>query len=197
MCFRSGVTPLLPLRRLQYDLRPISSGYLHTDQTVVRRDAACLLKSGCHTMMKVRRAALALMLFTGAQALASDDGEAQIHAALMRWTAAFNARDTSTVCDLFARDLRYDFRGARERGYNDICELLGRSLTDPSTRYTYSPAIKEILVAGDLAIVRLVWTLRTRKVGGSEDATTEETGLDVFRKQPDGSWKIIRYIAYD
>jgi uncharacterized protein (TIGR02246 family) len=148
-------------------------------------------------MMKVWRAAFALMLFTGAEASASDEGEAQIRAALMRWTAAFNARDTTTVCDLFARDLRYDFRGARERGYDDICELLRRSLTDPGTRYTYSPAIKEILVAGDLAIVRLIWTLRTRKAGASEDRATEETGMDVFRKQPDGSWKIIRYIAYD
>jgi steroid delta-isomerase len=26
---------------------------------------------------------------------------------------------------------------------------------------------------------------------------SKEPGLDVFRKQPDGSWKIVRYIAYD
>ena len=150
-------------------------------------------------MIKICRAASALMLFAvaGAQAFAEDEAAAQIRAALMRWTEAFNARDTGAVCDLFARELRYDFRGARERGYDDICALLGRSLSDPGTRYTYAPAIKEILVVGDLAIVRLTWTLRTRKAGASEDVTTEETGMDVFRKQPDRSWKIIRYIAYD
>jgi ketosteroid isomerase-like protein len=148
-------------------------------------------------MIKVCTVALTLFAMAGAQASAGDEAEAHIRAALMRWTAAFNARDTGAVCDLFSPELRYDFRGARERGYDDICELLGRSLTDPGTRYTYSPAIKEILVAGDLAVVRLVWTLRTRKEGASEDVATEETGMDVFRKQPDGSWKIIRYIAYD
>jgi ketosteroid isomerase-like protein len=26
---------------------------------------------------------------------------------------------------------------------------------------------------------------------------TKEPGLDVFRRQPDGSWKIVRYIAYE
>jgi ketosteroid isomerase-like protein len=148
-------------------------------------------------MIRVCTLALTLFAMAGAQASAGDEAEAQIRAALMRWTAAFNARDTGAVCNLFARELRYDFRGTRERGYDDICELLGRSLRDPGARYTYSPAIKEILVAGDLAVVRLVWTLRTRKEGASEDVTTEETGMDVFRKQPDGSWKIIRYIAYD
>jgi steroid delta-isomerase len=29
-----------------------------------------------------------------------------------------------------------------------------------------------------------------------KQATHDETGLDVFGRQPDGSWTIIRYIAY-
>src|SRR5262249_42736195 len=125
-------------------IKPRSGAIVHS------QDAAELAH---HTMIKICRGAFALLLLAvaGAQAFAEDEAAAQIRAALMRWTEAFNARDTGAVCDLFARDLRYDFRGARERGYDDICALLGRSLTDPGARYTYSPAIKEILVAGDLA----------------------------------------------
>ena len=43
--------------------------------------------------------------------------------------------------------------------------------------------------------MRLVWTL-TVKQDGSE-TTSLEPGMDVFRRQADGTWKIIRYIAYE
>ncbi len=57
--------------------------------------------------------------------------------------------------------------------------------------------IKEILVSGDLAAVRLVWTLTVATVGVAKTATADEPGMDVFRKQPDGTWKIVRYIGYE
>ena len=31
---------------------------------------------------------------------------------------------------------------------------------------------------------------------GVPDVTSPEIGMDIFRRQDDGSWKIIRYIAY-
>ncbi len=31
---------------------------------------------------------------------------------------------------------------------------------------------------------------------GTQPATSDEIGLDVFRRRPDGGWKIIRYLAY-
>jgi steroid delta-isomerase len=58
-------------------------------------------------------------------------------------------------------------------------------------------AIKEIIVSGDLAVVRLVWTLKVTGIDLPGEVVSEEPGMDVFRKQPDGSWKIIRYIAYE
>jgi hypothetical protein len=32
---------------------------------------------------------------------------------------------------------------------------------------------------------------------GAKEVEPKESGLDGFRKQPDGSWKIVRYIAYE
>lgn len=121
--------------------------------------------------------------------------ERAIRAALAQWTSDYNAKKADAVCGLFAPDLRYDFRGVPERGYKDICDLLQRSLRDPAKSFQYSPEIKEVIVSGDLAVVRLVWTSRlTFKDGKTE--VTKEPGMDVFRRQKDGSWKIIRYIAY-
>ena len=133
----------------------------------------------------------------GAAAQPADRPEAAIREALAKWTADFNARDTERICDLFAPDLVYDYRGFPERNYEALCGLLRRSLTDRSKQFAYALEIKEILVSGDVAVVRLVWTLRTMLPGAAAAVESKEPGLDVFRRQPDGSWKIVRYIAYE
>ena len=140
----------------------------------------------------------AAMLLTGvaSPALAADDARARIEAALTQWKDDFNAGRADKVCDLFARDLRADFRGQPERGYDALCGLLKRSLADPARAYAYALAIKEIVVWGDTAVVRLTWTLTVRPRAGGQAATSVEPGLDVFRRQRDGHWRIVRYIAY-
>ena len=123
--------------------------------------------------------------------------ETAIREALSAWTRDFNARDTSRICDLFARDLAYDYRGFPERGYDALCDLLQRSLRDPTKRFDYALDIKEIIASGDIAVVRLVWRLRVTPTGAATGVETREPGLDVFRRQPDGHWKIIRYMGYE
>ena len=149
------------------------------------------------TVLAACCALLAIAAGSPAPAQSADKAETAIRDALSRWTADFNARDVSRICDLFAPDLVYDYRGFPERRYDDLCGLLHRSLEDRTRQFTYSLDIKEIIVSGDLAIVRLVWTLMVTSPGASKAAETREPGLDVFRRQPDGSWRIIRYVAYE
>jgi uncharacterized protein (TIGR02246 family) len=154
-----------------------------------------LLRSGRWLACGV--AALALI---GAAAWAagpesSSPAKAAIAERLDRWTAAFNAKDLTAVCGLFAPDLSYTvddiLNGSRDR----LCANLRDVLTRPSLQSRYDePAIHEILVSGDLAVVRLTWTLTAEK-NGARDTTTEE-GMDVFRRAPDGVWSIVRYIAF-
>jgi steroid delta-isomerase len=120
-----------------------------------------------------------------------------IRTALAQWTRDFNARDASRICDLFAKDLRYDFRGLPERDYDALCGLLHKALADRTKQFVYSPEIREIIVSGDLAVVRLTWTVKMTPAGSAHAVESKEPGLDVFRRQHDGSWKIIRYIAYE
>jgi uncharacterized protein (TIGR02246 family) len=134
---------------------------------------------------------------TGLPAMADTESEKAIRDALTKWTADFNSRDATRICDLFAPDLRYDFRGSPERDYNAMCSLLHRALSDQAKKITYSFDIKEIIVSGDMAIVRLVWTSKVSQAGSSQVTETREPGLDVFRRQPDGTWRIARYMAYE
>ena len=58
----------------------------------------------------------------------------------------------------------------------------------------YAADIDEIFVWGNHAAVRLDWTL-TIEAGG-EAITSVERGLDLFRRDPDGVWRIMRFMAF-
>jgi ketosteroid isomerase-like protein len=149
-------------------------------------------------MRSYAAASFALILLLAAQTptARADDAAVEIRQALAQWTDDFNARRTDKVCDLFAADVRADVRGAAERDHAAVCELLVSSLKDGSKHYHYAMDIKEVLVFGDVAVVRVVWTL-TIKLGSGASVESVEPGMDIFQKQPDGSWQIIRYMAYE
>jgi uncharacterized protein (TIGR02246 family) len=149
-------------------------------------------------LLAVMRSGLLSLAFVSSAAAQSDSTvQATIRTALTQWMADFNAGNAEKVCGLFAPDLIAQYRGQPERDYQGLCDLLKRSLSDRSKTYAYSLAIKEILVAGDLAVVRLTWTLKVKPKDGVGEISSNEPGMDIFRRQADGSWKISRFIAYE
>ncbi|QGM47289.1 SgcJ/EcaC family oxidoreductase [Methylocystis heyeri] len=130
------------------------------------------------------------------QAQDSAASQREIREALEGWREAFNARDAAHVCDIFAPDVIATFQGQPERNHDALCALLRRSLQNPRRTLSYGLEIKEILVAGDLAAVRLIWTLKAASKGGRAVRENKEPGLDIFRREPDGRWRIIRFLAF-
>lgn len=124
-------------------------------------------------------------------------GEEVIRKTLVNWMEDFNAGRTDRICNLFAPGLRYDYRGLAERGYREICDGLRESLSDPGKHYSYALEIKDILVAGDLAVARVVWTLTAAPRNAAKPVVTREYSMDVLRRQADGTWKITRFTAYE
>ncbi len=122
--------------------------------------------------------------------------KAAITQRLQRWSDAFNARDARSVCDLFAPDLVSTVPGALNGNRDAVCSRLARVLArnQPQLRYE-KPEIREIIVSGNIAVVRLFWTLTTQ--AGSRRTVTHEAGMDIFGRQPDGTWSIIRFISFD
>jgi ketosteroid isomerase-like protein len=150
----------------------------------------------------MRRSLIAIVLLGSTAAHAqSASPETEIRAALEAWTADFNAGRTEKVCDLFAPTLRADVRGAPERNFDMQCQLLRKALADPERSYTYAFALKEVVterdMARDMAVVRLTWTTTTRIKATGQVTTTFDEGLDVFGRGSDGTWRIIRYMAYE
>jgi ketosteroid isomerase-like protein len=123
--------------------------------------------------------------------------EAEIRTVLTQWTADFNAGRADKVCDIFAPSLRADNRGVSERDFDAQCQLLRSVLGDPERSFSYALELKEVLTEGDMAAVRLLWTLTTRIKATGQLSTTQEQGLDVFGRGSDGRWRIIRFMSYE
>ena len=145
----------------------------------------------------LRSCALILLAISAASACRADAAadKAAISAQLRAFSERFNARDASRICDLFAPELVATIPLAPEADRAAVCKNLARllSLDELKLRYDY-PDIREIVLSGDLAIVRVIWTLTARK-GDSED-TTQEGGIDIFRRDQNGRWSIIRMAAF-
>lgn len=130
----------------------------------------------------------------GAAAADEATDEAAIRARLQNWAEAFNQRDAEAACELFADDVMSTVRGAPDAGKATICERLRHALAQSELTLSYTPDIEEVLLAGDLAAVRLTWTLKTARSGTV--AVSQERGMDLFRRDPDGIWRIFRFVAF-
>ena len=135
---------------------------------------------------------LAILALPLGCASAAADEATDIKARLQQWTASFNSRDKVAACDLFSKSLISDVRGQGEANYSTRCAIISKAIDDPKRSFHYDLTIKDVIVDQTIAVVRLDWTLRI----SPGDVTSTETGLDVFRKEADGRWRIIRYMSY-
>ncbi|WP_442578662.1 YybH family protein [Mesorhizobium sp. ASY16-5R] len=142
--------------------------------------------------MKFHALAASFCLFALSAPSALADDAADIRSRLHNWAEDFNEGRTDAACGLFSKDLVSDTQGQGETNYETRCKLISRVMHDPARKFRYAADIKEVIVEGDLAIVRLQWTLT---VSPGNEASTE-SGLDVFRKEADGVWRIIRFMAF-
>ena len=116
---------------------------------------------------------------------------------LQKWPEDFNAKNIKEVCGLFASDLIASYPGTADRNYEEMCRNLTATLTNPDKIFRYeAPKIEQIIIEGNMAVVRLIWTLRTSTQNGSETELIKEKGLDVFKRQADGTWRIAISYAY-
>jgi uncharacterized protein (TIGR02246 family) len=137
---------------------------------------------------------VALLLLGLAPAAAGEADKATITARLTEWTDAFNARDASKTCDLFSAELISTMRGRPDEGHDAVCRRIAKALANRNVTLHYAAKIEEIILSGDLAVVRLVWSVTTRQ--GAKVVASEEPGLDVFRREEDGKWRIFRFLAF-
>ncbi|NGX57979.1 MAG: hypothetical protein K940chlam3_00880 [Chlamydiae bacterium] len=126
-----------------------------------------------------------------------EESRLQITQTLEKWSKDFNSRNLQGVCKLFAPDLIASYPGTKDRNYDQMCETLSQSIHHPNKTFRYDvPTIEQMIVSDDIAIVRLIWTLTISGKNQTNPLIIREKGLDIFKKQPDGTWKIMISYAH-
>jgi uncharacterized protein (TIGR02246 family) len=112
---------------------------------------------------------------------------------MLQSAEAFNAGDPQAVMARYARDVVLSYPGIPDLGYDELvkgyAEMLKRKPGDTAKTV---PTIEEILVSGDLAVIRVMWTTTTTQADPPRQETRQMKDLQVWRRESDGSWKFAR-----
>ena len=112
-----------------------------------------------------------------------------------KWTEAFNHKDLQATCDLFSRSLVADYQGAPQKNYSSLCENFKNIFQKSSSRYHYRFKLHDVHRSGNMASVRVTWYL-DRYEKGEHVSETQDEGIDIFEKNKEGKWKIVRFLSY-
>ena len=123
----------------------------------------------------------------------SQDDRASIEALLRRYEAALNAADAAAAVEVYAEDGVFmaqhrapaEGRAALRRAYDEIFAAI---------RLHVAFGIDEIEVVGATAWARTHSSGETEIRGSSARVPEKNSELFVFRKQPDGAWRVARYL---
>jgi ketosteroid isomerase-like protein len=144
----------------------------------------------------MRRTSMFLLLLAAAPLLRADDPpksvETLIRARLAAWETAYNSGDRKTTFAIWAPDLVGWYPGVPDITFaREKAALEAPAPSGPRSRLHVQ--IVEVLVSGDLAVVRDIWTETPPE--GSAASPTRIPSFEVWRCQADGDWKIARWIS--
>jgi ketosteroid isomerase-like protein len=117
--------------------------------------------------------------------------EKQIRSALSAWVQAANRGDYKAASSVWAPDLIGWAPSSPDDSYAREAQYAKLPVKPPQT--TYALKIDEVINDGSLAVVRDIWTQTTKQDSGPDKAETFRS-FEVWRRQPDKTWKISRWI---
>lgn len=112
------------------------------------------------------------------------------------WTAAFNKKDLKKSCELFSHKMIADYARLPQKNYTSICDGFKKTFAESQRHYQYSFKIRHIYRSNDLAAVRITWFLLIYEKGKLISSSQDE-GMDIFQKNPEGKWQIVDFLSYE
>jgi steroid delta-isomerase len=121
------------------------------------------------------------------------DDEARIRRRLAEWVEQMRSGDRVAAAEVWAPDLVGWYPGQEDDTYEKEQAQARRQRPPEAPRSIPAVRIEEVMVSGDLAVVRDIWRI-TRIAGGD---TTEHSlrSFEVWQRQRDGAWRIARWIS--
>jgi ketosteroid isomerase-like protein len=148
------------------------------------------------TMTRIVLVVLLLAISYRAEAQTPADSAASarsIRAALASWVDAANREDWKAAARVWAPDLIGWYPGQPDDTFAKEMESAAHPRPGrPSTHYEVN--VVEVMVSGSMAVVRDIWRF-TIAPGTPDSAVSVVRSYEVWKRQPDGEWRIARWIS--
>ena len=106
--------------------------------------------------------------------------------------AGITERDQAASTALYAADAVFiDDHGNASRGTEAIGTAFKGFLADPTMKLDYKPGVKVLSDGGDMAYSTAEYTQTYTDPATKKLVTVKGTNLSVWKKQADGSWKLV------
>ncbi|HET7605435.1 MAG TPA: DUF4440 domain-containing protein [Sphingomicrobium sp.] len=107
----------------------------------------------------------------------------------------FKAKDREALAAHYADDAYFVAPGVTADGSTEIRKVFANASTDSAFNVTFSSDKVVVGASGDLAYSRGKFTEKYTDSKTGKVMTGSGTFLTVYKKQPDGSWKIVEDVA--
>ena len=107
-----------------------------------------------------------------------------------KWNKEFKAKDTEALAGHYANDAYLVVGGEAAEGSTAIRQVFATASTDPAFAVTFASDKIDVASAGDVAYSRGKLT-ETYTDKSGKVMTGKGTYLTVYKKQDDGSWKVV------
>ncbi len=118
--------------------------------------------------------------------------EAAIRSAAKAWAASAAAKDADKFASFYTEDATLLLEDAPDfKGKPAIREAVGGMMQDPAFALSFETTAVEVARSGDLAYETSTYSITTTDPKTKKPMTETGAGVVVWKKQPDGSWKVL------
>ena len=115
-----------------------------------------------------------------------------IKQAVIQTGVAFNERNPDGILAHYAPDILVSYPNVADTDYAGFAEAFSGLRNRPPGLVSTKADIHEIIVSGDLAMVRVSWITTTKQADPAKEVTRRARDMQIWQRQTDGSWKFTR-----
>ena len=123
---------------------------------------------------------------------AQQNGLDELKITLNNWVDGFNAGDYQKAISIYADDFIGYYPNQPDQTLKDMKEQYQHIFNNRNLSVKISFKADEIKAVGDFAYVRMLLTASIKPTYAPQPAIASDKGLQVWHKQNNGEWKLIR-----
>lgn len=124
--------------------------------------------------------------------ISAQESSSSITDILHEWIDAFNKRDLQKSLSIYSEEFIGYYPDQPDQSFKSVKEQYQHLLLNKNLAIKLAVKIEEIEISGNLAFVRMILSATVKPVFATEATTAHDKGIQVWHKNQNGEWKLIR-----